>query len=384
VLDAVCEETAQALSVPAVCVFLCDEQRQKLIIAALTGLPAKYQTDYVPTPLTRYEEHVRKLGPTIVVPDVQAEPGLPNHALYAEMDVRTAASASLLHERQFIGTLTALTIGRERRFSGDDLALLQGLADQAVMAIVNARLYAAQRGINAQLQMALRAKDEMIQNVSHELRTPLALMHGYAELMEAEGLGPLTAEQQRAASVMLAQGKRLRFMVDRLLTLQSFSADKLNRGALELGPWLSQVMEAWSYRAADKGFRFEVDAPPDLPPVNADSNYLNEVIENLADNAVKFSPQGGVVRISAWATEGEVVVAVADEGIGIDPEDLPRLFERFYQVDGSTTRMYGGMGIGLALCQAIVDAHGGRIWAESAGKGQGSTFFIALPVCERS
>ena len=101
---------------------------------------------------------------------------------------------------------------------------------------------------------------------------------------------------------------------------------------------------------------------------------------NLLDNALKFSPKGGTVRICAQAKDDQAIVSVSDEGIGIPPEKLPCLFERFYQVDGSATRRYGGMGIGLALCRAIVQAHGGRIWAESQGEDRGSTLYISLPL----
>jgi signal transduction histidine kinase len=115
----------------------------------------------------------------------------------------------------------------------------------------------------------------------------------------------------------------------------------------------------------------------------ADPELLRQVIVNLLDNAVKFSPRGGTVRIRARAKDGQAILAVSDEGIGIAPGKLPRLFERFYQADGSATRHYGGMGIGLALCRAIVQAHGGRIWAESRGADQGSTFYIALPLTKQ-
>jgi signal transduction histidine kinase len=123
-----------------------------------------------------------------------------------------------------------------------------------------------------------------------------------------------------------------------------------------------------------------------------DADLLEQVVVNLLDNAIKFSPGGGVVTVRAYATtddrrptmdgrpEAAVVIAVADQGIGIPPDKLEMVFERFYQVDASTTRRFGGMGIGLALCKAIVEAHGGRIWAESKGEGHGSTFCAALPV----
>ncbi|MFH2104156.1 MAG: HD domain-containing phosphohydrolase, partial [Chloroflexota bacterium] len=152
VLIAVCEETARALNVPAVCIFLRDDQNQVLNISAIRGLPKKYQDEYIPTPLTLYEQHAQKTGPIIVVSDVQAEPGLPNQALYVEMDIRTAASANIQREEQLLGTLTTLTIGQVRQFTEDELVLLKGLADQAAQAINNAQLFEDVKRRSEQMQ----------------------------------------------------------------------------------------------------------------------------------------------------------------------------------------------------------------------------------------
>lgn len=119
--------------------------------------------------------------------------------------------------------------------------------------------------------------------------------------------------------------------------------------------------------------------PDDLPPIYAELNYLDRVLENLLDNAIKFSPDGGQIVVSARTNDAEVIVSVADQGIGLAPEKQRWLFERFYQADSGLARRFGGLGIGLALCKLIVETHRGRIWAESAGEGQGCTFYFALP-----
>ncbi|MEI2691181.1 MAG: ATP-binding protein [Anaerolineae bacterium] len=110
------------------------------------------------------------------------------------------------------------------------------------------------------------------------------------------------------------------------------------------------------------------------------ANYLDLALGNLLDNAVKFSASGSEITVSVRQDDAWVIISVADQGVGVSTEQMARLFERFYQVDGTSTRRHGGMGIGLALCRAIVQAHSGRVWVESAGPGQGATFFIALPV----
>ncbi len=239
------------------------------------------------------------------------------------------------------------------------------------------------REANLQLQAALSAKDEMIANVSHELRTPLTLINGYVQLLRGAVLGPLTAEQERAVQVMHRQGERLAFMIDRLLMLQSISPNVLQRVTLDLDLWLQQTVQPWEVRVAGTGIELRLEVSSPLPPLQADPNFLGHVVENLLDNAVKFSPNGGVVQVRAWAERDQVIIAVSDQGIGIPPDKVGRVFERFYQVDGSISRRFGGMGIGLALCKAIVAAHGGRIWAESVGEGRGSTFYVALPLASR-
>ncbi|MBM4459844.1 MAG: hypothetical protein FJ011_19135 [Chloroflexi bacterium] len=180
---------------------------------------------------------------------------------------------------------------------------------------------------------------------------------------------------------------------------------------LHLASWLTEVVAPWQVRTAQAGIQLAVEVEAGLPPIAADADFLGQVLENLLDNAVKFSPGGGTVTVRAYVederrmtnderpgpTDGgrwslvvgrssqgaiarPVVIAVSDQGVGIPRDKLQQIFRRFYQVNGGTTRQFGGVGIGLALCQTIVAAHGGRIWAESAGEGQGSTFYVALPV----
>jgi signal transduction histidine kinase len=264
-------------------------------------------------------------------------------------------------------------------FTQQDREMLEALASSAAIAIENANLYTSIQETNVQLRVALRAKDEMLQNVSHELRTPLAMLYGYGEALGRGDLGPLNEGQQRAVQVIERQGERLRFMVDRLIMLQSFEAHSLQRIRLDLSRWLQQVAQIWEDRTARAGLAFWVETPPTLP-VMADPSFFEHVTDNLLDNAVKFTPKGGQVQARAWAQGDEAMIAISDTGVGIPPEKLQHVFERFYQVDGTSTRRFGGMGIGLALCRAIVEAHNGRIWAESAGADQGATFYIALPL----
>jgi len=242
------------------------------------------------------------------------------------------------------------------------------------------RAEAELRETNIQLQAALQARDEMIQNVSHELRTPLTLIMGYVGLLKEGAFGPLIPEQARIIDVLENQSDQLYFMVNRLLLLQTLDTGTIRKTELDLKLLLQKAVGAWQTRAEEAGIQLSLDISPDLPSLMADPDLLSQVIYNLLDNAIKFSPSKGVVGIRAWIEGNELIIAVSDQGIGIPPDRLERVFESFYQVDGSSTRRFGGMGIGLPLCRRIIEIHGGRIWAESEGEGKGSTFYITLPL----
>ena len=149
-----------------------------------------------------------------------------------------------------------------------------------------------------------------------------------------------------------------------------------------MAEWLPLVVKPWSKRAELTGHRLsvEIDLSRPQPAVSADVSALKQVLDNLLGNAIEFSTPATDIRIAARIDGDSLIIAVQDQGIGLLPGQIEKVFEQFYQVDGSTTRRFGGMGIGLALCQEIMEAHGGRIWAESAGQGRGSTFWCALPL----
>jgi PAS domain S-box-containing protein len=298
-----------------------------------------------------------------------------------EADIRSYVSLPIFAQDEFIGSL-GLGTNYPNAYDQEQIQIAREVANLLGIATRQARLHSTLEQANAELKAALQAKDEMIQNVSHELRTPLSILYGHSELMANGILGPLTPEQDHSTQVMLEQGERLRFMVERILALQTFDAQKLRPELLDLSQWLPEVVRRWESRAArtQRNVQFLLETPIVVPPVMADSSLLQQVIVNLFDNASKFSPLGGQARVRAWKENDQALISVSDSGIGVSSEKLPRLFERFYQVDGSATRHFGGLGIGLALCRAIVEAHGGRIWAESRGEGQGSTFYVSLPI----
>jgi signal transduction histidine kinase len=230
------------------------------------------------------------------------------------------------------------------------------------------------------LQAAVHAKDEMIQNVSHELRTPLTHIKGYTELLMDNVLGGLNEDQYQAMATVNKKADALARLVNGLLTLQTFSAQELQLGPVDVNSLLRSLANDWNLRLAET--EVQIEAKPAAAPLRAqaDSERLREAIDQLIDNALKFSPNGGVIRLEAEGNGKMVRLAVSDSGIGIPPEKQRAIFERFYQVDGSSKRRYGGAGIGLSLVERIVEAHNGQVWVESPGwLGRGTTFVIEVP-----
>ncbi|HID88810.1 MAG TPA: GAF domain-containing protein, partial [Anaerolineae bacterium] len=303
---------------------------------------------------------------------------------HADIGIRAWMGVPLLFGDRVIGMLTLDK--REPGFYTEEHArLAMAFAAQAAIAIENARLYRRLERQSAQLAQAVkelqdlnRLRNQLVQNVSHELRTPLTLIQGYTELLLNEGLGQLEPAQRRALKTMEEYIRTLSHLIYNLTALRTFPRETLALMPVSIVEIVGQLLEEEKQLARSAGVSFNTDLPDDLPPVLGDRERLDLVFHHLIDNAIKFSPNGGDVHIRAWADEEWVYISVKDEGIGIAPEHLDRIFERFYQIDGSTTRRFGGMGVGLALVWEIVEAHGGTVEVESE-PGKGSNFTVRLP-----
>lgn len=228
---------------------------------------------------------------------------------------------------------------------------------------------------------AERMKSTFISVISHELKTPVALIKGYASTLNRADAAWDPETLRDGLSVIEEEADRLNLLIDNLLDASRIQAGvfKLDLGDVNLERLARKVVEGFSLQTDTH--RFELDFPADLPAVVADETRLRQVLDNLVSNAIKYSPNGGTIRIGAWWDEGEnaVTVYVADEGIGIPYSEQSRLFESFYRVDSGLRRQTKGTGLGLYLCKAIVEAHHGHIWVRSE-PGKGSTFFFTLPM----
>jgi two-component system phosphate regulon sensor histidine kinase PhoR len=219
---------------------------------------------------------------------------------------------------------------------------------------------------------------DFVSNISHELRTPLASLKALTETLQEGALDDPPAAQS-FLSRMVTELDALGQMVEELLELTRIESGRVPLKLAASPPVLliSQAVERLNLQAERVGLVIEVDCPADLPPVLADLPRLEQVIVNLLHNAIKFTPAGGRVKLSARAEGDYVIFAVQDTGVGIPADDLPRIFERFYKADRA--RSGGGTGLGLAISRHLVEAHGGKIWAESV-EGRGSTFYFSIPL----
>jgi len=303
---------------------------------------------------------------------------------HAAAGIRAWMGVPLLFGDRVIGMI-ALDKQVPGFYTEEHARLALAFAAQAAVAIENARLYRRLEEQSAQLTRAVqelqdldRLRNQVVQNVSHELRTPLTLIQGYTELLLSKGLGPLGRSQEKAVRTIQEYTRTLGRLIYNLTALRAFPRETLAPMPLSIAEVVAHVLEEQAEPAAKTGIRFLTELPDDLPPVLGDRERLDLVFYHLIDNAIKFSPDGGNVRVRAWADDQQVHVSVQDEGIGIAPEHLDRIFDRFYQVDGSTTRRFGGMGVGLALVWEIVEAHRGTVTVESE-PGKGSNFTVSLP-----
>ncbi|MBU0703592.1 MAG: GAF domain-containing protein, partial [Chloroflexi bacterium] len=295
--------------------------------------------------------------------------------------------APLVSKGQVTGVMSLARSSERGLFDQDDLDFLAGLARHASIAIENARLFATEQQYAAELARALehqqeldRLKDEFIQNVSHELRTPLSIARGYAELLNSGDLGELQPDQREPVAVITRRTRMLTELVNNLTAILEVETQDSRWEWVDFSDLICDLTD-FQVSVEQAGLSLTTQVIPNLPLVRGDPVHLRRVLDNLLGNALKFTPAGGHIGVRLKRDSDNLVLAVEDSGVGIPADQLDRIFDRFYQVDGSMSRRYGGTGLGLALVKEIVEAHGGKIGVESE-VGEGSVFTVTLPVGE--
>jgi len=225
-----------------------------------------------------------------------------------------------------------------------------------------------------------RVRRDFVANVSHEFRTPLTAIQGFSETLLGGAMND-PQNRDRFLGIILEHARRLARLTDDLLMLSKMDADRLELELrrLPVEQLVAGCVETAQPRAVEKDLRLSVNLGKKLPDIAGDRRRLTEVLQNLLDNAIQYTPAGGQIMVSAERHDGDVVFTVSDTGIGIPQADQPRIFERFYRVDVARSREVGGTGLGLSIAKHLMEAHGGRLWVESE-VGQGSQFHFSVPI----
>jgi len=314
------------------------------------------------------------------VPDVQ-EPSVVEFTRRAAqvLGYRSLVTVPMRRDREVVGAINVCRL-EPGRFSDVEVELLQTFADQAVIAIQNARLFHEIEDKSRLLEAASRHKSEFLANMSHELRTPLNAVIGFSEVLIQRMFGSLTDKQDEYLKDIYTSGQHLLSLINDILDLS-----KIEAGRMELAPApfhlpsaLENAVTLVKERAGRHGIALSLDIDPRLEQIVGDERKVKQVLLNLLANAVKFTPEGGRISLKAGWADGMVEIAVTDTGIGIAPDDQTAIFEEFRQVGSDEARKQEGTGLGLTLAKKFVELHGGRIWVESA-VGRGSTFTFTLP-----
>ncbi|RLC73761.1 MAG: hypothetical protein DRI52_01275 [Chloroflexi bacterium] len=385
VLENIVSIIKRVLACRGCCIFLVDQETQELSIRAASGLSDKWRDEARLKVGEGISGQVAATGRPIYIPDTHSYPGF----IFFDPTVRSLLAVPMTTKDRVIGTLN-IDDTKVDAFTDDDGRLLSIAAAQAAVAIENAQLYKGLKERAEKLERAYnelkeldRLKSEFVQNVSHELRTPLTFVKAYVELLLDGTLGELNQRQRESLEIVAERTNTLTRLVRDIIALQQIERESLHLSLVNLGEIAQMALLGAEVTARQAGIVLKADIPSDLPLVPGDRDRLNQVFDNLLGNAIKFSPDGGEVTIRVWDAGDVVEASISDNGIGIPADELEKIFERFYQVDGSTTRRFGGTGLGLAIVKRIVEAHGGRVWAESE-QGRGSTFFFTLPKLESS
>jgi len=309
--------------------------------------------------------------------------------LATKYDHNAWADIPLIVEGRTVGGMS-FSFPNARTFSEDDCAFMLALAQQSAQAIERARAYAAQRQARADAEAANRMKDEFLATLSHELRTPLNAMLGWTQLLRGRTLDE--AKMVRALEIVDRNTKSLAALIEDILDVSRIMTGKLHltARACELVSVIESAIEAVRPAAEAKTIQIEFFLDRSAGPVWGDTNRLQQVVWNLLSNAIKFTPRGGRVEVRLERSPDDSTerlyaqIQVTDTGKGISPDFLPHVFERFRQENSTSTRSYGGLGLGLAIVRYLVELHGGTVQAFSQGEGLGATFTVQLPLLVES
>jgi signal transduction histidine kinase len=374
VLDLILHSAQELLGATEGSVMLFDEQKTGLRVAASVGLSDEASNQIIPIGegiagwVAEFREPVVLSGD---VSDARFRRLVPKHR-----KVKSAMSAPLYARAEPVGVLNVSTSSVERQYNELDLRALTVFAEHAAIAINNARLYQREQESSERLEEMDAQRREFLAVVTHDLKAPLTSILGYVRLLLELGEAASVEQAQQFAEVIERQGRRMLDMIEQLVVASSLDegAPVLSREPIDLG---RVVRDQVGLLGGLFGSRpIDVKIPNGVPTVYGDRGAIEQIVSNLMDNAVKYSPEGSPIEVHVQPTEDEVLVSVSDHGPGIPDELLPQVFERYRRGDVASS---GSVGLGLFIVRSLTQGHGGRVWVENLNGG-GTRVTFTLPL----
>jgi PAS domain S-box-containing protein len=380
---AVIEQGVNSLGAHAGTVVLLNEAAAELEIVGTVGFPKEVSEKWQRFSLYQnvpIADAVKQKSPVLVESlsaHLDKYPGL--GPLASVTGSKALAAFPLIVEGRTVGAM-GLSFPRPQVFNEDDVAFMHALAHQCAQALERARLYETEQRLRSQAETANRIKDEFLATVSHELRTPLNAIVGWSSLLMTDSLDDKATA--RAVETIGRNAKAQSQIIEDLLDVSRIITGKLslNASLTEVEAVVRTALESLYPAAESKNIEIKSGFESPSKFIWGDADRLQQIMWNLLSNAIKFTPKGGVIEVSVSQVESQIQITVRDTGQGISKEFLPFVFDRFSQADGTSTRKFGGLGLGLAIVRHLVEMHGGTVEVESEGLNQGTTFIVTLPV----
>jgi signal transduction histidine kinase len=320
---------------------------------------------------------VYRRGQPLIIQDVQKDQRhfnlvdrMTNH------QTQSLVAVPLMVRGEVVGVLEALNKKDDAHYTEEDLTILETLGALAAQAMQNVDLMRKVRASRVQLAELERLKTDFIAITSHELRTPLGLILGHATFLREIASG----QYDEQLDAIVRNATKLKEIVENLSDVENFQngSARVKGDRVSMTKIAEDVVSLFKEEAEQKSITLKLEPVSQPYYLHADQVKITIALSNLVKNAIQYTEAGGSVNIKVEEDTGYIKVTVTDNGIGIPPRELPRIFERFYQVETHLTRRYGGMGLGLSVAKAMIELHGGRIWAESEGRGSRFTFLLPM------
>lgn len=377
-LQLITATATELLDCEAASILLYDEKNPRLFFAAATGSDPEKLAE-IPVPIDgSLAGTIFRTNQPLILNNAEEDPRHYSQVSdHINFKIKTLLGVPMPIKDRTVGVLEAVN-KRGGVFTENDVAILSVTAAHAAIAINNARLLRTTQQALAKVKENNQIKSNFLALASHELRTPLGIIIGYATFLQEESAGKLSGH----ADQVLGAATQMRALLDQMSNLTMLQTDEMQMRQIRISiqDVLNFAVEEIKYFAEQRDLKLVFALQDDPIFVNVDQQKTTLAFVNLLNNAIHFSTQAGEIVIGA-ADQGDKVMAwIQDKGLGIPVDKLQKVFEEFYQIEPPNTRHHGGLGIGLTIARGLIETQGGKIWAESDGAGQGSTFKVVLPI----